>query len=130
MRRFTQKTTRACALLFIVLMAADIQAQKAANVTRRVKFPRGRTTAVLKGAVKPGVENDYLLGARAGQSMIVHLTSPGDVGFTIWSPGGEFLADYRTDWSGELPKSGTYTIKVLPNSDKSFKPYTLEVTIR
>ncbi len=130
MKRFSRRAIGTFALISILSAISVAQAQQVTKVVRHVRFPAGRTTAILKGAVKPGVENDYLLGAQAGQSMTVHLTSPGDVGFTIWSPGGEFLADYRTDWSGELPKSGTYTIKVLPNSDKSSKPYTLEVTIR
>ncbi len=43
--------------------------------TQRVRFARGRTTAILKGAVVRGTQDRYILGAREGQAMIVHVTS-------------------------------------------------------
>ena len=42
---------------------------------QRVKFARGRTTAVLKGAVVRATNDRYILGAHGGQTMIVHITS-------------------------------------------------------
>jgi hypothetical protein len=106
-------------------------AQKGTSVVRRVSFPRGRTTAILRGAVRRGVSHDYLLRASGGQSMTVHLTAQGDASFSILSPGGSSLADFVMDWSGELPESGDYRINVLPPT-RSAGPaqYTLEVTIR
>ena len=52
----------------------------------------GRTTAVLQGAIKRGISHDYLLGARGGQGMAVHLASSGDVGFEIITPAGQYLS--------------------------------------
>jgi hypothetical protein len=91
----------------------------------------GRTTAVLQGAIKRGISHDYLLGARGGQGMAVHLASSGDVGFEIITPAGQYLSGYTCDWSGYLPQSGDYRINVLPPTTTNAPAgYTLEVTIR
>jgi hypothetical protein len=120
-------------LLTSIVLAASIAAgaQKGTSVIRRVNFPRGRTTTIQRGAVRRGVSHDYLLRASAGQTMIVHLTASGDVNFSIISPGGNSLADFVSDWTGELPESGDYRINVLPPTRNSTPAqYTLEVTIR
>ncbi len=102
--------------------------------TQRVRFARGRTTAILKGAVVRGTRDRYILGARAGQTMIVHITSrEKNAVFTILGPdataleGTEEGAD-ATDWTGELPMNGDYSIWVGPTRGNA--TYTLEVTIR
>jgi hypothetical protein len=102
--------------------------------TQRVRFARGRTTAILKGAVVRGTRDRYILGARAGQTMIVHISSrEKNAVFTILGPdataleGTEEGAD-ATDWTGELPASGDYSIWVGPTRGNA--TYTLEVTIR
>lgn len=117
--------------LFMACAASLVSAQKGTSVVRRVQFPRGRTTAILRGTVRRGVSHDYLLGARRGQTMTVHLTSNGGTSLTILSPDGEAIADFVSDWSGELPANGDYRINVLPPTETN-RPaqYTLEVTIR
>ncbi|MGH9906476.1 MAG: hypothetical protein ACRD8U_12950 [Pyrinomonadaceae bacterium] len=102
--------------------------------TKRVRFARGRTTAILKGAVVRGTQDRYLLGARAGQTMIVHITSrEKNAVFTILDPQATALPGTEegvdaADWSGELPHSGDYSIWVSPTRGNA--TYTLEVTIR
>lgn len=128
-------TTTQRRLLTIVFMIAActtfVIAQKGTSVVRRVNFARGRTTAVLQGTIRRGVSHDYLLKARARQSMTVHLASRGDVGFEILTPSGESLSDYTRDWTGDLPQSGDYRINVLPPTQtNAAASYTLEVTIR
>jgi hypothetical protein len=120
-------------LIFILLSTAGLASgQKGKSVVRRVSFPRGRTTAVLRGTVKRGLSHDYLLRAQAGQTMTVHLASPSRaVSFTIRTPDGNYPADFARDWSGELPVSGDYRINVLPPTEtEAPASYTLEVTIR
>jgi hypothetical protein len=104
------------------------------GITQRVKFARGRTTAVLKGAVVRATKDRYILGAREGQTMIVHISSrEKNAVFTILGPDAAALegtgeeAD-ATDWTGELPLSGDYSIWVSPTRGNA--TYTLEVTIR
>jgi hypothetical protein len=101
---------------------------------QRVRFQRGRTTAILKGAVVRGTQDRYILGARGGQTMIVHITSlEKNAVFAILGPDGTALegagegADV-TDWTGTLPSSGDFSIWVGPTRGNA--TYTLEVTIR
>lgn len=105
-----------------------------AGITRRVRFARGRTTAILKGGVVRGTKDRYILGAGAGQTMIVHISSrEKNAVFTILGPDATALQGTddgldATDWTGELPLSGDYSIWVSPTRGNA--TYTLEVTIR
>jgi hypothetical protein len=104
------------------------------GITRRVRFARGRTTAILKGAVVQGTKDRYILGAGAGQTMIVHVSSRAkNAVFTILGPDATALQGTdegtdATDWTGELPLSGDYSIWVSPTRGNAI--YTLEITIR
>jgi hypothetical protein len=118
--------------LILVLLCIATAAQR--GKTQRVRFPKGRTTAVLKGSVVRGTQDRYILGARSGQTMTVHITAlEKNAVFVILGPdataleGTEEGAD-TTDWSGELPLSGDYSIWVGPTRGNA--SYTLEVTIR
>ena len=117
----------------VVLVACSAFTTYAWKV-QRVKFARGRTTAVLKGAVIRAESDRYILGARTGQTMIVHITSlEKNAVFRITTPDGGELpgAEEGTDandWSGELPSNGNYSIWVSPTRGNA--TYTLEVTIR
>ncbi len=103
------------------------------QILRRVKFQRGRTTAVLKGRIVRGSTDRYLLGAKAGQTMLVHITSPTDTAnFSVSSKDGSAVDEDAVevaDWTGELPTSGDYVISVRAGMLENTK-YTLEVTIR
>lgn len=139
MRPITKAGLSACVL---ILLSLNLFAQGGGSLgsagprgkTQRVRFARGRTTAILKGAVVRGTQDRYILGARAGQTMIVHITSrEKNAVFTILDPqataldGTEEGAD-AMDWTGELPHSGDYSIWVSPTRGNA--TYTLEVTIR
>lgn len=118
-------------IAFLLSSAAIVSAQRGTSVVSRISFARGRTTAVLTGTVHRGMSHDYLLKARHGQNMSVHLTARGSVAFDILSPTGDSVAQYSKDWSGELPQSGDYRINVLPDTTTERTiSYTLEVTVR
>lgn len=124
----SRAVTMAIALL---LSATIVSAQRGTSIVSRISFARGRTTAVLTGTVHRGMSHDYLLKARHGQNMSVHLTARGGVTFDILTPGGDSVAQYSKDWSGELPESGDYRINVLPDTTTERTiSYTLEVTVR
>jgi len=96
---------------------------------KRIRFARGRTTAVVEGSTEES--DEYLLGARAGQTMIVHVTSRENnaVIKVLDSAGNSIKGSAKpNDWSGTLPGSGDYRIVV--SSTKGTADYTLEVTIR
>jgi hypothetical protein len=129
--KITQYLKVLATALTIVIFSTLVIAQRGTSVVRRVNFARGRTTAVLQGTIKRGVSHDYLLRARAGQGMAVHVTANGDVGFEIITPSGQSLSGYTRDWTGYLPESGDYRINVLPpTTTNASASYTLEVTIR
>jgi hypothetical protein len=89
---------------------------------------------VLKGAVVRGTNDRYTLGARRGQTMIVHITSREQNSvFTILGPDATALPGTdegldAKDWKGALPLNGDYSIWVSPSRGNA--TYTLEVTIR
>ncbi|HEX8146168.1 MAG TPA: hypothetical protein VF591_03110 [Pyrinomonadaceae bacterium] len=96
-------------------------------IPKQIKFPRGRTTAVIKDTVRLCTSHEYTLRARAGQTMSVNLATGKRTGLTVMSPSGEALLDGGKDWSGELPEDGAYTLQVGTDATAA---YTLEVTIR
>jgi hypothetical protein len=97
-------------------------------IPKRIRFTRGRTTAVIKDTVRLCTSHEYTLRARAGQTMSVHLATGSRTSFTIQGQQGVLEgADGVNDWSGELPDSGAYTIAIGTDATAN---YTLEVTIR
>lgn len=126
-------TSRAKAIIaftFTVLLAIVPVTGAQQGKTERVKFPKGRTSVVLKGAAVRGTQDRYILRAGAGQTMMLHITSTEDNAvFDVIPPGGnQSLAEEATDWTGELPSTGDYTIVV--GGTRGNATYTLEVTIR
>ncbi len=80
------KLTRTCLIVCALLVCAGaVVAQR--GKTQRVRFAKGRTTTVLKGAVVRGTQDRYILGASSGQTMLVHITArEKNVAFTILGP--------------------------------------------
>jgi hypothetical protein len=74
----------------------------------------------------------YVLRARKGQQLTVHLTSAKkNAVFAIYQPGMTLIEGVSgTDWSGTLPKSGDYEIMVSPEDEATDTTFTLEITIR
>lgn len=122
-------------LIALLLPAHPAQAGK----EQRVRFQKGRTTAILKGKLPKGTaEYDaYIVRARAGQTLTVHLATGDKQAFVkVFSlelgPGEDMLTpeedDIIQDWSGKLPVAGDYSVQVY--TDGAGGDYTLEVTIR
>jgi hypothetical protein len=120
-------------LLFIIVLACiDLPAVGARReTTHRVQFDRGRTTVTLKGTVTAGDIDHYMLRARAGQTMTIHLSSTEhNAAFTVYPPHSRTAmkgAEQVTDWTLKLPQSGDYVISVIATYRKAL--YMLEVTI-
>lgn len=120
----------AAIIIASILLATVTLATAQSGTTRRVRFPKGRTTTVLKGAIVRGTEDRYILRAGRGQTMTVRLTSVEDNAvFEVFAPNsGRSMAGAGTDWTGELPRAGDYTIVV--SGTRGNATYTLEITIR
>ena len=121
-------------LLIIALCAVVVPAQKGTHITRRVKFARGQSSTTIKGRANWGASYIYLLQARAGQTLTVNIE--GVPVFRIVPPGArnyEALAgaDNVKEWSGRLPRTGTYQINVGHANDAySEAPYELKISVQ
>ncbi len=103
----------------------------AAPKPQRIQFASGATSAMVRGHVDAFGANVYLLRALAGQTMTVDLLSPAtDVLPEIWGQDGTVLkrhVDGETTWTGTLPATQDYYIKVV--SFGSAVDYRLTVSI-
>jgi hypothetical protein len=96
--------------LFFALSPEETSAQS----KTRVRFARGATSATVNGVVKGYAYRDYLFGARGGQRVSVDLDSkyPHPQMF-VRDSNGENLSTGAGEWNGEIPATGTYTVRVL-----------------
>lgn len=111
-------------LLALVPLAQPVLAQDQA----RVEFEKGNDNAAINGTVVGDGYIDYLLGAKAGQTMAVSLipgesNGLGSVYFNILPPGSSGEAIYNGSTNGldatgiVLPKDGDYVIRVYQMGD-------------
>lgn len=127
-----QNRMKVPALIVMALLLTAGTATAQSDRTRHIRFERGRTTTVIKDAVVRGTLDRYILRARAGQTLTVHITSLEDnASFEIYRVGNKRSLtgpEETTDWSGKLPRNGDYVIEV--GSSRGNASYTLEVTVR
>lgn len=125
--------------LSISVLAITLVASVTIWAQKRVKFPPGRTTVILKGKTTGGPSESggmnpvsYKLRARKGQTMTLHLTSAKkNAVFGLYAPGMDLVEGAGgKDWSGVLPKTGDYEIMVFPEDEKTDTTFTLEITVR
>jgi hypothetical protein len=103
---------RACLLLLCFAMLGGVAL---AQSKHRVKFKKGATSAKVKGTIRGYDYRDYLVGANAGQILTIKLNSLNTYTmFSIFRPNGDNLegASQVLDYSGKLPESGDYVIRV------------------
>jgi hypothetical protein len=106
-------------------------AQKGTNVQRRVNFARGRSSATVKGHIADRLTtHEYLLGASAGQTLTVRLSSARkDVNICVVYPSGEPPTHAcGRSFSDSLPVDGDYSIIV--DSKRENASYSIFVSIR
>ena len=82
-----------------------------------VQFAKGKSAATLKDRIKGDESVDYRLGAAAGQTMTVTLKpSNRSTYFSVMAPGEDsaiFIGSTEGNkFSGRLPKSGDYVVRV------------------
>lgn len=110
------------ALRFMLAVAAALtlwQGSAAAQDIRqeRVKFAHGASSATLSGSLKGDETIDYVLGAKAGQTMTVSLeTASTSTYFNVLPPGSEaaiFIGSTSgKTFTGVLPADGDYAVRV------------------
>lgn len=82
-----------------------------------VHFETGTSSATIKGSVTGYAAIDYVLGAKAGQTMQVEMKSDnGANSFNVQAPGGKAAIGMGETsgnaWSGTLPVDGDYRVRV------------------
>lgn len=102
----------------------------------RIEFKPGTKTTTITEKISGSVEAEYVLMARKGQRLIIHLTSVPRRSsvFDLKAPedadlGLEYDANY--DFNGVLPKTGDYMITVVrPTSSPGSSTYKMVVTVK
>ena len=110
MRNSITVTTLTVGLIFLCALDA------AAQTRQRVRFGKGASSASVSGVIKGYAYRDYVVGAREGQTLSVALSGNSLADLAIFMPdGGNLGADSTgvADWTGEIPASGDYVIRVL-----------------
>ena len=125
-------------VISVLLCIAAFSIESSAQAKTRVKFAKGTHGATVKGTVRGYAYRDYLVGASAGQTMDLKLTATnGATIFSVFIPGGENLegAAQVDAFSGELPESGDYVVRVGMMRAEARRPgsvtsYTLKITVQ
>ncbi|HYJ90804.1 MAG TPA: hypothetical protein VEV84_05830 [Pyrinomonadaceae bacterium] len=138
MNRSIQALPFIFAILILLFFGSIASGQ---GTVKRVEFPKGRTTMVLKGVISDRAPIDYLVRAKAGQKMTLHLiSSPNLVDFDFYLPNGKRimnsatgLVDTATDRVYQLQETGDYRIRLIKSQIQirhTSARYTFEINIR
>jgi len=109
---FRTITLVATSLALFLSTAAQAQVR-----TERVQFAKGASSKTISGSIKGEASVDYVVGARAGQTMTVTF-KPGNASnyFNVLPPGTETAlfvgSSSGNTYSGRLPADGDYRIRV------------------
>lgn len=98
---------------------------------QRMSFAPGTSSGTASGAVVRGSTDWWFLGAAAGQTMQVDVTSlEANSTFDVFAPDGTPLTapGERTTWSGVLPQGGDYRVVVQPTRGNSTYTITVRIT--
>ena len=78
------KMYRGIFLLFVVALGVgSASAQDQDIITKRVHFKKGATSATLKGTISGRATHDYVLGAKAGQTLSIRMSSNNNLPYTL-----------------------------------------------
>lgn len=121
-------------LAFLMITLCLTVGVSADGVNKRVKFPRGKSSSVMSGAVVRGDRDVYTIGAKAKQRLTVKITSvEKNAVFQIQTPNGIYVAgadegDDAMSWSGSLPETGDY--QIIVGGTRGNATYKLTVAVR
>ncbi len=122
----------ALCLSFLPLSAA--MAEEGIKV-QQVQFKKGESNASLQGKIAGHQTLDYVLSAKADQSMVVNLTGKSSTYFNVLPPKSEeaiFIGSTLGNrYEGKLPASGQYRIRVyqMGAAEQSSTPHSFKLDI-
>jgi hypothetical protein len=120
--------------LLLTVLALSLAVITSADITSRIRFAKGKSSATVSGSVVRGDRENFLVGAKAGQTMTVKITSLEDNAvFQIEGPDGEYLpgvseGDDAMSFRGSLPGTGDY--KIVVGGTRGNTTYKLTVSIK
>ena len=125
-------------LFFVPVLLLLFSTNILAQTKQRVRFARGASAATVGGTVRGYAFRDHIVGARSGQTISVKLNSRNIFAvLTIFTPDGDNLegATETDEFSGELPASGDYVIRVgmmraEARRKNSIANYSLRISVR
>lgn len=130
---------RTLLLLVALAFAAQLDSSVAQEVRQeRLSFKPGASSTVVDGSLKGYETVDYVLGAKAGQTMTVTLkTASTSTYFNVLPPGSEAAlftgSTSGSEWTGALPADGDYRVRVYMMRSAARRneqaKYTLKVSI-
>jgi hypothetical protein len=119
--------------------------------TSTIIFTPGSTVSTVNGRMAPGARDLYYVQAKAGQTLLVSVTSEGDIAFQVYTAdttlakgadGGPLIngktlpnagvADHAKAWVGAIPRTGNYLIAVGAGNGgvTTPMPYGLTVSLQ
>lgn len=121
-------------LVVVILIFGTLTLTFGEGVQKRIKFAKGRNSAVINSAVLREDVDTYIVGAKAGQTMKVKITSvENNAAIQITKPrqkgllpGAGFDEDI-TEWSQKLTETGDYLIEVAPTRGNATYRLTVEI---
>ena len=122
----------ALCLSFLPLSAA--MAEDGIKV-QQVQFKKGESNASLQGKIAGHQTLDYVLSAKADQSMVMNLTGKSSTYFNVLPPKSEeaiFIGSTLGNrYEGKLPTSGQYRIRVyqMGAAEQSSTPHSFKLDI-
>lgn len=132
-------TVAGCALALIVLLCGAARGQEGVGETEtldrgQIRFARGASSTIVRGNLRRGVRDQYLIRARPGQVMSVRFESADErMGFDVYVTeglGAEPVTEadqLQREWSGKLPAGDEYYINVMTAGRGG--AYSFEVSI-
>jgi hypothetical protein len=120
--------------LLLTALVLSLTVITSADITTRIRFAKGKNSATVSGSVVRGDRENFLVGAKAGQTMTVRISSLEDNAvFQIEGPDGEYLpgvadGDDAMKFMGVLPNKGDY--KIIVGGTRGNTTYKLTVSIK
>lgn len=125
--------------IFVVLLAALLWLRPGGALAEdirqeRVSFKSGASSATMTGSLKGYETVDYVLGAKAGQSMSVTLKTSNESNyFNVLPPGSETAlfvgSSGGSEWTGTLPADGDYAVRVYLMRNAARRNETAKYTL-
>lgn len=102
------------------------------TTTIEVHFEKGTSGATYTGNLTPGSSARYVIGAKSGQDLRVHVMAQSpEISYQIFNPDSSFLLDMigaDRAYRGQLWQSGDHVVEVINRGDKA--DYGIEITIQ